>query len=443
MKRIAWIATLALTLFISLFSGYVPTLKAASEAPQVQWNRTYGPQSVSSVVQTEDGGYALVGQYGIEYISLHYGSYWNATALLMKLDENGNVQWNKTYSDLVGDGLAVSVSQTKDLGYIIFGLSGGNYWLIKTDSQGNAEWNRTYLLNHYLVSLGGILTRDGGYFIFGSGSPGDSWPTVSYLYKMDGRGNELWNKTIGNNSSGVWVNSAIETKEGYAVVGSWGINFWFAKLNTEGKILLNQSYNFAQQPPQWHTSFSAFSIAPTSNSGYIATGGQYLDFGYPTVYWMFELDSVGNSKWKYSYAGQQTDVSPYGAILGAFQIADRGYVAAGTIGGYPVLLYEQHKAWLFKTDSLGKTLWNISYGSISAVTSFMITRDGGCLIAGNTEDTSYRGVEIWLAKFAPISLEPNVPSGILSFPITWVVIGIIVTLAIVGLALLIYFRKCK
>jgi len=249
LKKIAWIATLALTLFISLFSGYVPTLKAASEAPQVQWNRTYGPQSVSSVVQTEDGGYALVGQYGIEYISLHYGSYWNATALLMKLDENGNVQWNKTYSDLVGDGLAVSVSQTKDLGYIIFGLSGGNYWLIKTDSQGNAEWNRTYLLNHYLVSLGGILTRDGGYFIFGSGSPGDSWPTVSYLYKMDGRGNELWNKTIGNNSSGVWVNSAIETKEGYAVVGSWGINFWFAKLNTEGKNLVKSKLQFCAAAP--------------------------------------------------------------------------------------------------------------------------------------------------------------------------------------------------
>ncbi len=104
----------------------------------MEWSKTFGGQDndlVISAIQTSDGGYALAG------ITYSYGAgggdFW-----LVKTDSSGNEEWNKTFGGKNYD-IARSVIQTSDGGYAIVGSTGssgdGGYdiWLIKTDSSGN------------------------------------------------------------------------------------------------------------------------------------------------------------------------------------------------------------------------------------------------------------------------------------------------------------------
>jgi hypothetical protein len=104
----------------------------------VQWNRTYGGQNddrAYSMLQTADGGYALAGStnsFGVQ----------SNDAWLVKTDDEGNMQWDKTYGGQ-SDESARSLIKTADGGYVMAGQSINSVtkgWLIKTDAFGSMEY---------------------------------------------------------------------------------------------------------------------------------------------------------------------------------------------------------------------------------------------------------------------------------------------------------------
>jgi hypothetical protein len=104
----------------------------------MQWNKTYGGTSSDfgySVVQTSDGGYAIAGytySFGAGYEDVY----------LVKTDSLGNMQWNKTYGG-TNDDVGSSVVQSADGGYAIvgetasFGAGNNDVYLVKTDVYGD------------------------------------------------------------------------------------------------------------------------------------------------------------------------------------------------------------------------------------------------------------------------------------------------------------------
>ena len=100
----------------------------------MEWNQTYGKEETEiaqSLVETSDGGYAIAG-YVTESPGIRH-KFW-----LVKTDTYGNVEWNQTYGES-GMKEAYALVETSDGG---FALVGGEL-LVKTDSYGNMEWNRT------------------------------------------------------------------------------------------------------------------------------------------------------------------------------------------------------------------------------------------------------------------------------------------------------------
>jgi len=248
----------------------------------MQWNKTYGGRGANSIVQTSDEGYALAGS-----------TYSDATKddfLLVKTDSSGNVQWTQTYGEWQWDE-ANSMIQTNDGGYALAGetwsryVGGGNSWLVKTDSAGNMIWNKTYEGMNVVSSL--VQTNDGGYALAG---PKGTWPDMDFcLVKTDSDGNMQWNKTYGGTGSDA-VSSLIQTSDGgYALAGDtnsfdagWYYDFWLVKTDSDGNMQWNKTYGGGDHD-------YAYSMIQTSDGGY-ALAGSTWSFGAGTFdFWLVKL----------------------------------------------------------------------------------------------------------------------------------------------------------
>jgi len=133
-----------------------------------QWTYTFGGsggEGACCVRQTvPDGGYIVAG------MTESYGA-GSSDYVLLKLTASGTRDWWHTFG---GSGVdeAYSVVQTDDGGYAILGsletATSDDYWLIKTDSQGQEEWDETYGGANDERGVCVAQTSDGGYILGGS-----------------------------------------------------------------------------------------------------------------------------------------------------------------------------------------------------------------------------------------------------------------------------------
>jgi parallel beta-helix repeat protein len=214
----------------------------------MEWNQSYGTEKhevALSLVEASDGGYVVAGNTDSSKHPCNF--------LLIKTDKNGMMQWNRTYGGKEDERLSEIIS-TPDGGYAIAGQtqsysSGGpDFWLLKIDKQGDVEWDKTYGGRSTEKANSLVVTSDGGYAIVGrtfSFGPGndDFW-----LIKTDKNGITEWDQTYGGIHADI-AESVVETSDGgYALVGT-STSFsnrspesilyyviWLVKTNENGEI---------------------------------------------------------------------------------------------------------------------------------------------------------------------------------------------------------------
>jgi len=203
----------------------------------MQWNRTYGGignDVAKEVVETSDGGYAIACRTS----SFGVGNYdfW-----LIKTDSSGNIEWSQTYGGSSVD-WGQSLVQTDDGGFAIlgnsksFGAGLDDFWLIKTNATGEMEWSRTYGGASYEGTSCVVQTNDGGYVMTGWTASYGAGSNDFWLIKTDSSGNIEWSQTYGDVGLEE-SNAVIQTSDGgYAIAGwtgSFGVgnyDFWLIKL---------------------------------------------------------------------------------------------------------------------------------------------------------------------------------------------------------------------
>ena len=340
-------------------------IKIDDTSGNLLWQKTIGGNSIdhlTSAKETTDGGYILGGSSssGISgektQNSRGNDDYW-----VVKLDENRNIIWDKTYGGTGVDRLT-SIIQTTDGGYLIGGSSNsdisaektdnsrGNIdiWIIKIDQSGNIMWQKTFggSNSDWVQSL--IETPDGGYILAGSSHSnisgeksensrglGDFW-----VLKIDNSGTIIWQKTIGGNN-GDYAKSMIATSDGNYIIGgdsssnisgdktektvNNSTDVWLLKINDLGQILWQKNIGAE--------STEAFAdIRMTSDNGFILGIMSYSGIsGYKTEaskgdrdYWIVKLDSTGKFEWDKTVGGDSTDQTQ--SIV---QAKDGGYVTVG------------------------------------------------------------------------------------------------------------------
>jgi hypothetical protein len=259
------------------------------------WNRTYsseGDDYGHSVKQTSDGGYVITGY--TRAFGISGGDSDDYDVWLFKTDENGDVEWSRTYGGAQND-RGESVQQTSDGGYIIAGEKGGDFWLIKTDSNGYVTWNKTYGGNggDHGVSL--IQASDGGYAIAGYTSSFGAGDNDGWLVKTDPDGDMKWNYTYGGSESDIFWAVQQTVDVGYIMAGntrSFGIGVfgissgWLVKTDGDGNLLWNRTYG-------GEVADGARSVVETSDGGYVFAGSTSSIGAGNSDFWLVKTDAQG------------------------------------------------------------------------------------------------------------------------------------------------------
>lgn len=194
----------------------------------ILWQKAYGgydgSSSFASIEQTSDGGYVAAGSTSaaggdappLKGIS----DLW-----VVKTNETGNILWSKTYGGSRGQD-AQSVKQLPGNGYIVCGVSSSadgdvtdgidnmmTRWIIKLDDEGNLEWNRIY--PDMRGSLATEVTADGNIVV------GSIYMTDKHLMKIDvATGDIIWSKTYGGSERDMIFGMSLTPEGGFVTVGS-------------------------------------------------------------------------------------------------------------------------------------------------------------------------------------------------------------------------------
>ncbi len=156
----------------------------------LEWTKTIGgpaDEIGNSLIQTSDGGYAIAG------FTRSFGA-GEADVYVVKLDAKGNLQWTKTIGGESEESVR-SIIQTSDGGYAItgftksFGAGSGDVYLVKLDANGNLQWTKTIGGPGNEAGPSLIQTSDGGYAIAGATSSFGAGGLDVYVVKLDKNGN--------------------------------------------------------------------------------------------------------------------------------------------------------------------------------------------------------------------------------------------------------------
>jgi hypothetical protein len=263
----------------------------------LQWTKTIGGKKADigfSLIQTSDGGYAIAG-----FTQSFGAGKWDV--YVVKLDANGNLQWTKTIGGTKDD-QGFSLIQTSDGGYAVVGFTqsfGAGEWdvyVVKLDANGNLQWTKTIGGEYFDGGSSLIQTFDGGYAIAGATQSFGAGEWDVYVVKLDANGNLQWTKTIGGPASEIGnSHSLIQTSDGgYAIAGftqSFGAGEWdvyVVKLDANGNLHWTKTTGGPKD--DWGTS-----LIQTSDGGYVITGfTQSFGAGGRDVY-VVKLDKNGNA----------------------------------------------------------------------------------------------------------------------------------------------------
>lgn len=480
------------TLFFNLLSlsFVVPFANAAAGWNQMYLiaNKTANP---STVIQTTDGGFAIAGV--TSYAPNDVGSI-KSDLCLVKTDAFGNMQWNQTYGGTRSEGLGrvPCLVQTDDGGYALlgdtssFGAGSDDFYLVKTDSLGRMIWNKTYGDTGQDDGLALVKTNDGGYVMGGDTGGGSGW-----LIKADSEGRQLWNQTfigkvqwtpalnqsyfnaynalieqygsnqtllsqllkeLAYNYTKVWgggktIIMSIDTTSdgGFVLAGQMAYNdgdassCWLVKTNSTGHLQWVQTYG---------VNSTATSIIQTTDGGYALSAISFNQRINPNIFnsSLYKTDSAGNLQWNKTYntfgAGLIINLNnTYGYVTeggdlimnsskawSVVQSSDGGYALAGSVAYTQQIWWKYDNTtdkywdgpfgpffWLVKADSTGNMQWSqvfvepwLDYWeknvrSSTEAHSLVQTNDGAYALVGPA------GSGMWLVK-TDTTVIPEFPS---------------------------------
>lgn len=320
----------------------------------ILWQQTFGGYSqdmIMKVIESQDGtlllaGYSYSGISGDKTESLRgHRDLW-----LVKLDQNRELQWQRTYGGNDAEDLD-DIVITNDGGFLLTAttnsiasgdkttpaLGNSDIWILKLDRLGRLEWQRSYGGSGHDSSAQIEKKTNGNFLIAATSSSGisatKSEPSKGlgdyWVFEIDPQGEIIWQRTIGGNN-GEYLDDLQATGDGgyllggdsssgisgNKTVGTKGfIDLWVVKINSRGDILWQRTYG--GNSTEWLANFY-----PSPNGGYMIGAMSGSDPGFDKTesnrgdrdFWIFHISEEGEKCWDKTIGGDSADQPMHGFI---------------------------------------------------------------------------------------------------------------------------------
>ncbi|MGB7394284.1 MAG: hypothetical protein WA913_07825 [Pricia sp.] len=371
---------------------------------EVEWIKNFGgsgEDTAQAIITTSDGGYAVFGYSNstdgdLSDKSTEVNDYW-----LIKLDAEGNLEWNKTYGGSKDD-RGQSLVQTTDGGYAITGYAmsddgdGSNNegfhdnWILKLNPQGGIEWEKSFGFSGHDHSYDLVQTDDGGFYFVG-------FLDITSA-RADGnteKSNVLVDGLIGKDGS-------LAEKGGSTTAHGVG-EFWGTKIDPNGNLQFRGYFGGTNND-------RAHAVVPSDDGGFVLSGfTESDDFDISNTrgsydFWVVKVDNNGNLVWERSFGGTGIEISQDIA-----RTDDGGYVITGNTFSDDTDVSKNNgesDVWLVKIDATGDLVWEKTYGGtrFDAAQGVTASKDGGFIMVGNSKssdmdsDSNAGENDIWAIK---------------------------------------------
>ncbi|HET8984528.1 MAG TPA: hypothetical protein VFN03_02100 [Trueperaceae bacterium] len=423
--------------------------------PATVWSKSFGRtgsigENARAVVQAADGTYLVAGDSSlVNGITGAAASVW-----ALRLDEQGNVLWQRAFGLLSGGRVVGAVAQ--DDGFLLATTLGA----VKLDLGGNVRWARRLQGTLEIHSVtqrheGGVVMA--GYF----GSTPQAW-----LVALDAAGGVVWSRTYGPTS----FNSVRQTIDGgyvaagvapanandvlvVKVAGDGGVQ-WSTLVNNKADpsggenpeptildttdtgldviqradgsfLVVGETYGAFPVPEPSQPGHYAVFVADLSASGDLvgdpqvhrATAEAYYSMGYAVA-----LRTNGSSVIVGRYAEEATDLlssekvlliqgSAYAVLGGSDNTSVLGGLLGGGVGSMPLAATADGGVILVATsDSLGSNneLWVTKFGRTLFIDSPYVDNTGGESYANDKAVQSFTFASATNAPVSATAISPSV-----------------------------------
>ncbi len=410
-----------------LFSAVALTLSMAACDDERYWAKNFEKTDKTvlgfATIPTSDGGY------------LNLNNHWtwggDDEPYVIKLDEAGDIQWQKNYSTgIEWDSFYRAVESNGS--YILIGytknFSGINNaaWVVKINSDGSViEWEKLYYIDGVdLFPKAIVPSSNGGFTLLGTEA----------LVEIDSSGIPLWHKSW--DETNLRATAMTKTSDGYVILGN---NAEVMKLDTSGNFQWAKTYTFLNGTVSINGD-STGAIVETSDNGFLIIG-TYKDLATEKRdMWVQKISNTGTRLWEKMYSNT---LGTDGTCIDAS--SDGTFIAAGSFQKTD----QDNYAWILKLDGSGSPMWQrgtnepaksilsvettpigsvltgyntYETGGVTHSSSAVMTIDGDGLIPGagfNYEDTS---VSIYSISPAVTGITVTLGSGIINVTDTHAVV---------------------
>jgi hypothetical protein len=364
------------------------------QPPDSLWHKTFGGdehERAFTVMEEEDGIYLIAGatqSYG-------NGEY---DAFLLKLDNNGEIIWEKTYGGSQDESI-MSICPALYGGYVLAGSTATNaqglsdIWLVLVNEEGDSL---------HSVHYGG-LTADQAFCIIPNIDQG--YTCVSrksvylmgdqvYIMKLDLALDTIWTKTFGYENQD-YGRAIIQTDDGgYVIAGSTyssytaeSGNAWVIRTDSNGDTLWTKQYGGNDE--------DVFYAAVETYDGYMFAG-QTRSFNAAIIdVFVVRTDLDGEVIWSKYYGGNNADYAYF---------IDRTDQEEFVIVGYSGSFNENDDVYAIKIDGEGEVIWQEHYGiaeDSERMYGAALTSDGGLIATGIMDYYMELQDDLFVLKLGP------------------------------------------
>lgn len=352
-------------------------------------------ESAKAVINTTDGGYAILGHVQSMDGDVTNKSNESYDFWLLKYDSTNQLQWQKSYGGS-DDDRGADLIQTSDGGYAVIGKSKSNdlnvsenagyddFWISKLDSSGSISWEYSFGFAGSDTPYSIIQTNDNGYLLSGvldvsaSNGQGDRNSIASrhaggdyWVIKLNASGVKQWSKYYGGSFTDTAYDAIQTDDNGYMIVGSsdsddvdilnnkGSYDFWVVKISNTGTLVWEKSFGGSEID-------EAHAISQTADGNYLIVGdtrSNDLDISQnhgAADLWVIKISPEGSLLWEKTLGGTNFDV---GRSISKTQ--DNGFLISGSsrsTDGNLETNKGQNDAWVLKINSSGNLEWQKTVG---------------------------------------------------------------------------------